>query len=98
MHVVHANIRDYHDLMAVLYHSLIGQKKDRLILGRCRTSQHILAVRGTPPAFLLAPPMLFVAGVASTGGMAPWPLALAGISPRPLEACWRMNWLKSTQT
>ena len=86
--------------MAMPYLSFIGQKKDQLILGRCRTlaSQHILALRGTPPAFLLEPPMLFMAGVASTGGMAPWPLALAGISPRPLVACWHMHWLKSTQT
>ena len=97
---LNASIQDRHDLMAVPYLSLIGQEKVQHILGRCCTLafQHILALRGTLPAFLPAPLMPFVVGVASTGGMAPWPLALAGISPQPLEACWRMNWLKSTQT
>ena len=87
VHVVHADIQDYSDIMAVPYHSLIGQKKDQFILGRCCTpaSLHILAVRGTSLAFLPAPPMLFVVGLALTGGMAPWPLALAGISPQPLH-------------
>ena len=97
---LNASIQDRHNLMAVSCLSLIGQKKDQHILGRCRTpaSQHILALRGRLPAFLPAPLMPFMVGVALTGGMAPWPLVLARISPRPLGACWRMNWLKSTQT
>ena len=43
---LNASIQDRHDLMAVPYLSLIGQKKYQHILGRCCTpaSQHILAL------------------------------------------------------